>query len=92
MCASIDIPAGMMSVHKIDVTELLEGATVVCEAHHLSLGLSVVCNATYPLTQASVIATGLVVTSQTWWCSLMTSPPIVQLLVRVLSYRVYCNI
>lgn len=44
----------MLSVHKIVVEGMLEGAEVVCDTHHVDLGRSYVCNATYPLTQARV--------------------------------------
>lgn len=44
---------GMLTVHQIIVIESLEGAEAICPKDHLEMAESMVCNATYPLTQAS---------------------------------------
>ncbi|CAM9245227.1 unnamed protein product [Ectocarpus sp. 13 AM-2016] len=44
---------GMLTVNQITVVESLKGAEATCPKNHLELAESMVCNATYPLTQAS---------------------------------------
>lgn len=45
----------MLSVHDINVEESLDGVNVVCPETSLQKTESMVCNATYPLTQASLL-------------------------------------
>lgn len=48
------IAVGLVTVHAIDVVETLDGADVICPGTSLNAAESMVCSATYLVTQVSV--------------------------------------
>lgn len=47
------LTTGMLTVHEVSVEESLDGVEVVCPERILEMAGSMVCDATYLLTQAS---------------------------------------